>query len=234
MEEKKEYPKPGSKKVQLFIGRMQPVHLGHKKIIDSMTNPVIVIVKGEKSSEDRLRNPFSAEYQVKLIKKIAPQAEIITASSGYLPKIMAQLREKGMEVDTVYAGADRIAGYKKQVESANAKMDPEYRYNVKFKETDRVTSATAVRDAIRAGDEQEFRKLMPKELWGEFETMKEILSESFNFDLLSFEEWLNEEGEGPALNASDQIAQKDQPLGIKKKKKKNEEDECEEDESESE
>jgi nicotinamide mononucleotide adenylyltransferase len=234
MEEKKEYPKPGKKKVQLFIGRMQPVHLGHKKIIDSMTNPVIVIVKGEKSSEDRLRNPFSAEYQIKLIKKIAPQAEIITASSGYLPKILAQLREKGMEVDTIYAGADRITGYKKQIESANAKMDPEYRYNVKFKETDRVTSATAVRNAIRSGDEQEFRKLMPKELWGEFETMKKTLSESFDFDLLSFEEWLNEEGEGSSLNTSDQIAQKDQPLGIKKKKKKNEEDECEEDESESE
>jgi hypothetical protein len=63
--------------------------------------------------------------------------------------------------------------------------------------------------------------------------MEKISNEIFNFNLLPFDEWLNEEGEGSVLNTTDQIAQKDQPLGVKKKKK-NEEDECEEDESESE
>ncbi len=218
-DEKKEYPKPGSKKVQLFMGRMQPIHLGHKKIIDSMDNPVIIIVKGEKSSEDRTKNPLSAEYQIHLVKKVAPQAEVMTVSNGYLPKIIAQLREKGMEPDTIFAGADRINGYKKQIDDANARMPPGYRYNVKFKETERVTSATTVRNAIRANDEAGFRKNMPKELWGEFETMKKLLGESLGIDIKSFEDWLAEESEGAettTVNTSDQVAKKDQLLGDEK------------------
>ncbi|MGB9591297.1 MAG: hypothetical protein ACPL1K_02130, partial [Candidatus Kryptoniota bacterium] len=205
MDEKKEYPKPGSKKVQLFMGRMQPIHIGHKKIIDSMDNPVIVVVKGGKSSEDRTKNPLSADYQIQLIKKVAPHAEIMTVSTGFLPKIITQLREKGMEPDTIFAGADRIEGYKKQIDDANARMDPEYRYNVKFKETDRLTSATTVRNAIRANDEAGFRKNMPKELWGEFETLRKILGESLGINISSFEEWLAK-NEFSTVNTSDQVS----------------------------
>jgi hypothetical protein len=146
----------------------------------------------------------------------------MVASTGYLPKIISQLREKGLEPDTIYAGADRIAGYKKQIEDANAKMDPEYRYHIEFKEAERVTSATAVRNAIRSNDEAEFKKNMPKELWGEFETLRKLLGESIYFDIKSFEEWLAEEDAGgnSSVNTSDQIAKKDQPLGDKKVEKR--------------
>ena len=66
------------------------------------------------------------------------------------------------------------------------------RYNVKFIETDRVTSATEVRNAIRSDDKQKFKELVPKELWGEYEKMRELMKEAFeiDFDIMMFEEWI--------------------------------------------
>jgi hypothetical protein len=205
-----------------------------------MKNPVVVLVKGAKSSEDKTKNPFSVDYQIKLIKKIEPHAEIMVASTGYLPAIMEQLREKGMEPDAVYAGADRISGYKKQIDDANSKLPDEYKYHVEFKETERVTSATTVRNAIRSNNIDEFKRNMPKELWGEFDTMKKLLGEKINVGIKSFEEWLSEEDEMEKddekdVNKSDQVAKKDSPIGdgkVAKRKMNDDEDDDEEDDEE--
>ena len=74
-----------SKTASLFLGRMQPIHNGHEAIIKMMKNPIVALVKGGKSSEDKKRNPFDEKYQIKLIKKLNPSVTVITAPSGYIP-----------------------------------------------------------------------------------------------------------------------------------------------------
>lgn len=208
------------KHIELFLGRMQPIHIGHKKIIDSMTNPVVVIVKGGKTSEDKSRNPLSAEYQEKLLKKVSPGVEVSVSPNGFLPGILGYFRKQGKEVVKIYAGADRIEGYKTAINAANAKMPEDQRYHVTFQETERVTSATAVRNAIRSGDQETFKKLCPKEIWDEFDTLQKALKISESSEMLSFSAWLNEEGEATTVTGN--VQNKDVPLGkIVRRSKKN-------------
>lgn len=207
------------KKVELFLGRLQPIHNGHKKIIDSMTNPIVVIVKGGKTSEDKARNPLSADYQEKLLKKVSPGVEVSISPNGFLPGILGYFRKQGKEVTKIYAGADRIAGYKTAIDAANAKMPEDQKYHVTFQETERVTSATAVRNAIRSGDLEEFKKLCPKEIWDEFSNLQKALKLAESIQWLSFSSWLREEGEPTSVTTN--IQNKDVPLGkiVKRNKK---------------
>lgn len=223
------HPK-GKHPCELFLGRMQPIHNGHAAIINKMKNPVVAIVKGEKSSADKGKNPLTFEYQRDLLKKVAPKAKVFAVSSGYIPEIVDHLRQQhdSLEPSVVYAGADRIAGYKAQIERANKTLDEDKKIHVTFKETERVTSATTVREAIRSGDEKAFQKNVPKAIWGEFSTLKTLLKESRmegfeNFELKPFKEFLEDLQEEADANVAAGVADKDNPL--KGKKDKDEEEE---------
>lgn len=165
-------------KHSLFIGRFSPIHNGHLKIIQMMKNPIVVIVKGAGTSLDKKSNPFDADYQLHLMKKACPGIDASISPNGYLPGILGYLKKQGKEVDKIYCGADRIASYKAALDAANKKNEdkPEWVFSVTFVETPRYTSATEVREAIRAGDESKFKSLVPKSLWDEYKIMKECLS----------------------------------------------------------
>jgi len=161
-----------SKPTSLFLGRLQPIHNGHSAIIKMMKNPVVGIVKGAKSSQDKERNPFDFKYQEKLLKMLHPSVNVIEVKTGYIPDLINTLRKGGIESSEILAGDDRINGYKKQIEGFNKQMPDEKKINVTFKTTPRVTSASKVRELIRADDEKGFQKEVPKQLWKEWETMK--------------------------------------------------------------
>lgn len=185
-----------------------------------MINPIVVIVKGKKSSSDTERNPLDEEYQKKLMQMIFPNLEVSISPNGFLPGILGYFRKQGKEVTKIYAGADRIASYQDAIDKANAKMPDDQKYHVTFQETERVTSATAVRNAIKTGDKEEFEKLVPKAIWGEWDTLKKkmgVVSELIK----SFKEWLDENEVGTTTdNIKD--AQKDIPLvQLVRRKKKN-------------
>jgi len=162
-----------AKEVSIFLGRMQPIHIGHEAIIKTMKNPIILLVKGEASSKDKKRNPFDAKYQTKLIKKIDKKAEIMEVKTGYIPVIANDLRKKGMELVAVHAGSDRLGDYKKQF--SRLKLDSDHEFKINWNLTPRVASATDVRNALWDNNESAFRNLMPRALWKEFETMKQKL-----------------------------------------------------------
>lgn len=198
------------KQAELFLGRLQPPHNGHKKIIDGMKNPIVVIVKGKKSGTDAERNPLDEEYQKKLMEMIFPGLEISISPNGFLPGILGYFRKQGKEVTKIYAGADRIAGYQRAIDEANEKMPEDQRYHVIFQETERVTSATAVRNAIKSGDKETFKKLVPSAIWGEWNTLRKkmgVVSER----ILGFSQWM-EEGESVTTTDAIKDAQKDFPL----------------------
>lgn len=175
-----------------------------------MKNPIVVIVKGKKSSENTERNPLDEEYQKKLMEMIFPNLEVSISPNGFLPGILGYFRKQGKEVSKIYAGADRIASYQDAIDKANAKMPENQRYHVTFQETERVASATAVRNAIKSGNKNEFEKLVPEAIWGEWDTLKKkmgVVSER----ILGFSQWM-EEGESVSTTDAIKDAQKDKPI----------------------
>lgn len=211
--------KKGETECGFFLGRMQPIHIGHAAIISKLKNPVVAIVKGADSSLDKSKNPLGFEYQKKLILKVAPGAKVIQITSAYLPAILFHLRKEGLEVKTIVAGPDRFPKYKSMIDTYNKKTEEDLRFDVEFVEgktfqntKEAGTSATSVRAAIRAGDEAEFKKLVPKQIWGEFDTLKTLIS--LNESLLS----LLEDEASP--NTTAEVAVKDVKLGKKPLKPK--------------
>jgi len=167
-----------SEPTTIFLGRMQPIHCGHDAIIKLMKNPIVVLVKGAKTSQDKERNPLDTEYQSKLIKMLNPKVDVLVAKSGYIPDIVNEYRKKGIEISELMTGADRIGKYQIMINSFNNKQPESKHINLKFTETPRVASATDVRDAIRNGNFDSFKKLVPLKLHCEWETLKEKLDEN--------------------------------------------------------
>lgn len=163
------------KNVELFLGRMQPIHLGHEAIIKKMKNPIVALVKGKASGANKERNPLTSKDQIKYLKKLFTSLDIIEVPTGFIPDIINHIRKEGKEVSVVYAGADRISGYKKMIDVYNKKLGDDQQMSVKFKETPRITSATTVRDAIRSDDFETFKSSMPKKLHSEWDSLKKIL-----------------------------------------------------------
>lgn len=170
------------KKVELFLGRFQPLHKGHATVIGKMKNPVVALVKGKGTSGNKDKNPLSLKDQARLIKKAYPGTVIIEVPDGYIPEIGRSLREKGMELSAVWAGEDRRPSYERQLKSFNSK-NPDEAFDIQVKRTfnpdgKRIggTSATLVRNAIRSGDKETFMKHMPKNLHSEWDFLVKKLT----------------------------------------------------------
>lgn len=170
-----------AKEYELFLGRFQPLHKGHAAVIGKMKNPIIALVKGGKSGSDKTKNPLSLKDQARLIKKAYSNAIVIEVKNGYIPDIAEELLKKNMKITAVWAGEDRRAGYERQLSSYD-KKNPDNAQNIEFKPTfvggKRIggTSATIVRNAIRADDKKEFLKHMPKKLQGEWEFLRKKIT----------------------------------------------------------
>ena len=181
------------KPYEIFIGRFQPLHLGHATVIGKMKNPVVALVKGGKTSQNKEKNPLGLKDQARMIKKAYPKAKIIEVSTGYIPEIAMALRKQGFELSAIWAGEDRRASYVRQMDQFNAKSPAEKEaavtvkgptelfsnFDWNFKRTfnpdgERIggTSATLVRNAIREGDKETFLKHMPKKLHPEWDFLR--------------------------------------------------------------
>lgn len=161
--------------VELFLGRMQPVHKGHQAIIKGMKNPIVALVKGAKSSQDKSKNPLDANYQVKLLKKLNPNLKVIIVPTGYIPDIINEIRKEGFEVSKIYAGSDRFKGYQGQISGYNKRVEEDQQIDVTYQETPRVTSASDVRNSIKSDDFALFKTLMPKQLHTEWDNLKKLI-----------------------------------------------------------
>lgn len=168
--------------LMVIAGRFQPLHNGHLKMSKKgLGFPTYVIIKGAKSSDNKSKNPFSENDQKRWIKKVfGSKANVVIASNGYLPKIIEDVESQtGQKVIEVVAGPDRITDYQRQISKT------EYKDVTFVALTERFTtdsglgiSATAVRNAIREGNVEAFKQLMPPALYSEFDYMKEILDAS--------------------------------------------------------
>ena len=160
------------KNAEILVGRFQPFHNGHAAAVDMMKDPVIVIVKGEKSSSDRERNPLTFEQQKQLIHAVYPNVPVFQVPNAHLPTIISTLGLHGYNVTKVYTGSDRIQRYRAMVDEHNKKvelqrLDPQpdqismAPVDVEFVETPRYDSATTVRQAVRDNDFHLYSIMMP-------------------------------------------------------------------------
>jgi cytidyltransferase-like protein len=149
----------------LFTGRFQPLHLGHVKIINDALKKydhvVVCIVRGEESSKDKDRNPFSFRQQLDMFKRVfGDKIHVIQSDSGFIPGIISRVDDKlHIQINTILAGSDRVNGYKAQCKDMN----------LKFVTTPRLASGTEVREAIKDRDKKKFKSLMPSVLHGVYD-----------------------------------------------------------------
>lgn len=151
----------------VMFGRFQPLTNGHIKGIEFLSKHsdkgCIYIVKGAKSSKDKDKNPFGEEIQIKMIKSILPDnLEVKIAPSAFYPDILNELDYDNFKI---FAGSDRVQGYKKMLSYMNDEKEAE------VIEIDREglasgedVSATKVREALKNDDEKTFKKMTPNEI----------------------------------------------------------------------
>lgn len=187
------------KEISLFAGRLQPPNLGHAAVIKLMktefnksgTEPYIAIVDGDKSSQNKKENPLSFSYRKSLVKEIDSEVNIIKEKDGYLPRILSELRQDGLEVTIFYAGKDRMKTYKSDFKSFNDSLEDDKKFNIKFVPTDRIAQGSDVRQALIDYNnaktkeesnkaEQDFQDNMPEVLWDKITSLAKYMKDIKN------------------------------------------------------
>lgn len=119
-------PVPAYQKKQaaVMVGRLNPPTRGHYLVIDRMKTfirqhpelkldvmPVVVIVAGKKSGEDKERNPLTAEERKAFIESSgrANGVRVLVADSAF--DAFVKVREAGLEPAAIAGGADRAKKY---------------------------------------------------------------------------------------------------------------------------
>jgi hypothetical protein len=112
------------KRVAVAVGRFQPPTRGHYKVMDAMkafirdnkklnleATPVVVIVAGGKTSEDKTRNPLTAEERQTYMESSgrANGVKFLIANNAFTAFVA--VREAGFEPIALAAGSDRQADY---------------------------------------------------------------------------------------------------------------------------
>ena len=103
-------------------GRFQPPTSGHYKIFNAMKkyirehpemklSPVVIVIAGEKSSQDKEKNPLSAEERIKFMEASGHcnGFKFLTAKNSF--QAQGVCRDNGYEPIVVAAGSDRAKGF---------------------------------------------------------------------------------------------------------------------------
>jgi glycerol-3-phosphate cytidylyltransferase-like family protein len=147
----------------LILGKFRVVTKeGHAKLFKRAStlydNIVICIV----TSKDTLE---TKELREEMVRKVAPNAEIIHASNGNLSRI---LQKSPININVVYAGSDRVSEYQNQLRNT---LGTEVR---EMPRTDDDISASKVIEKI--DDKEFFEKNTPKELQSMYNKIKKAYS----------------------------------------------------------
>lgn len=171
-------------KVNVIVGRFQPFTLGHITGAEQIykeygLKTVFLIINTPKSKVDS-RHPFESEQIIKDNINCGEDwfAGMFSIQSADIGKIAAVCRDNGFEPVMWTCGTDRYAGYSRQASEKYINMynlSLEFKVN-EIKRTDDDISASAVRQALKDGDQKTFEKMMPKWTWNKFDIYKSIVS----------------------------------------------------------
>lgn len=97
-------------KTALFVGRFQPFHLGHLKVIKDILkkNDFIVIAIGSSDEKNTDKNPFSFEERKKMIESALKNEKIknfkiIAVPDVFEDKKWVSIIKKQAKIDVVYS-----------------------------------------------------------------------------------------------------------------------------------
>jgi hypothetical protein len=184
----------GKKRAAVIIGRFSPPQRGHYALIDAVkkfirihkslgliATPIIVIIGGSKSDQDKKRNPLSVTDRHTFMKASGKTNGCLFFSAPNAMAAFSMLREKGYEPIAVAAGSDRIDSYKNildqyfkdgggkgiqhyTIKLARDENDKEDTTLEKLKTDDSVKtnqiSGSLARRAVELGYEPEFAKIV--------------------------------------------------------------------------
>jgi len=155
----------GKQEVVIMSGRFQPVTAGHVKVIKQMKSkysgkPIIVfLVKGEKSGQDKTKNPLDEKTQIKLLKKSMKGLikDVLISKSAFIGDLLIGLRPK-YEPIAFYTGTDRLKGYQGMIDRYKDDMNMDIKME-EIKRTGENISATKVRQSIKDNDFKTFQSM---------------------------------------------------------------------------
>ena len=179
--------------VNIYTGRFQPFHLGHLSNLElaaerGLRTVICPVMKGTtKSAKD---HPFEA-VEGEMFEKIKNAygdlvADIVPIKNPFIEFWILPLRELGFEPIMWTTGTDRLPSYEAMVEKYRDKYELNKNFEVVGIDKDMDAeggsamntggiSGTAIRKCLVDGDEEGFRRQMPKCLWDMYEQMREIM-----------------------------------------------------------
>jgi hypothetical protein len=115
---------PQQARAAVMVGRMNPPTAGHYKVIDTMKNfirsnpklklsatPIVVVVDGEKTSQDKLKNPLTADERVKFMSGSGRANGVLFVIAPSAFAAFEEVRKAGYEPIAIAAGSDRSQRY---------------------------------------------------------------------------------------------------------------------------
>lgn len=185
------------KPCNVALGRFQPFTKGHLQMLkdgyDKNGYPAVVFMISNKKFDSK--HPFSDELiskEMDIIKrKYKFVADTVPATNANIVTIGQKLDEMGYEPHLWLCGDDRETQFKKQAENPKyreaGKLPDDFTTYTGTGRTEGV-SGTAVRNALKSDDRDEFKRLVPDgvitlfdELKKEIEAVKESMSDINNY-----------------------------------------------------
>lgn len=172
-------------KLGLICGRFQHIHKGHQLIIEESIKQCqkTIILVGSSQESETLRNPFTADFRIQLIKKIYNKPNIIIKKLPDLSNeydisykwgqyvIDKTIEFAGEFADIIISGNDEIRkGWFSKEQIKNTKEILIDRKGIEI-------SATKLRGYIITNDKEKWKKYVPKQIHTEFETIRNKLLE---------------------------------------------------------
>ena len=174
-------------KTGVLVGRFQPVHIGHEKIINiglSLCDKLLVFV-GSSNEEGTVRNPYSSDYRISLIERIYSK-EIkdgrliirkindISNENDLTPKwgkyVLNEAKKVlGQDVNLIVYGKD------KNIFKCFPKNVVKNLTEVYVDRNALEISATKVREYIINNDRENFEKYVNSKIYGEYDNLRKVL-----------------------------------------------------------
>ena len=154
--------------VNLIIGRFQPFHNGHLKMVKKMMEknnlPSIIAVVHpghNKSGKSPFDEDLVSKYMENVVKESAGKIQgFFMVKRGLLGVIYGKSKELGYLPKAIAAGDDRIDDYKKQSDYLK-KAGGDFPDDLEIVQTSRSSSGTEVREKLAEEDFLGFKKLVP-------------------------------------------------------------------------
>ena len=144
------------RRVNVMVGRFQPLTNGHLKCIEEAWNmlgvPTVICMINTKDEKVDERKPFPSSLLKPMYEEFAKTEHIVSielVSSADIVKIGTMLKEKGIEVCSWTCGTDRYDSYSKMAEKYHdqAYLSEDFKM-IEVRRSDDDISATVVRDSI--------------------------------------------------------------------------------------